>query len=193
MKSKAQTSDKSSTGSTEYSAQPPLQLESPASSFRKIVYRGHNGYDTKTASDDAVVQEPYGESLTIQAHAEDADINVLMKRYGITGHMPENPRIPTYGDFSNITDYRSALHAVQAAHEGFMEIPAELRARFDNDPQKFLEYAANPANNDDLIKHGLKKAPETWAPTRDTQAIINALKPETANAPAKTEPAPKAS
>src|SRR5215469_997100 len=102
--------------------------------MRKIKYLAYNGYDLKAVSDAAVDPNPPGESLTVQAHAEEADINVLMRHYGITGKLPENPRPPMWGDFTEITDYRSAFEAVRAAHEGFMEFPAELRAQFDNDP-----------------------------------------------------------
>lgn len=84
-----------------------------------------------------------GDSMTVQSQAEDADINNIMRKYGLTGRLPENPRVPTYGDFEGITDYRSAIEAVRRADEAFMEIPAEKRALFDNDPQKLLEFASD--------------------------------------------------
>lgn len=122
------------------------------------MYRGHNNYDVQEASDHAALPpEAYGDSLTIQAQAEDADINVLMKRYGLTGSMPDSPRIPTYGDFSDVTDYRSALHAIRDAEAGFMEIPPDVRLKFNNDPQLLLEFASNPANGAALVQLGLAK------------------------------------
>jgi len=128
--------------------------------------------------------EHYGESMTIQAQAEDADINVLMRRYGITGKMPDNPRIPMYGDFLEVRDYRTALEAIRQADADFMEIPAEIRARFDNDPQRFLEFCSDEANRDELSKLGLlKPAPPPVVPSADAQAIIQALKPDSSTAP----------
>lgn len=124
-----------------------------------IKYRGHNAYDAKAASDEATIQGDYGESLTIQSQAEDADINVLMKRYGLTGKMPENPYVPTYGDFSQVTDYRSALDALRNADEAFMQIPADVRARFNNDPQRYLEFASDENNWAEMHKLGLTKTP----------------------------------
>jgi len=135
--------------------------------FKPRTIRGANGYDTKQASDDASPghnnPNHWGPSLTIQSQAADADLNVIMERFGITGKMPENPRVPQYGDFTGINDYRTALEAVRNAHEAFMEIPAQVRARFDNDPQKFLEFTDNPANEKEMIDLKLAKPrpPET--------------------------------
>lgn len=125
-----------------------------------INYRAHNGYDVKAASDEAAelaTPDGPGVSLTVQSQAEDADINVLMHRYGITGRMPENVRIPSYGDFTEVTDFRSALEAVRRAEEGFMELPARVRAEFQNDPQLLLQFAADPANLPRMRELGLAK------------------------------------
>jgi phage internal scaffolding protein len=119
-------------------------------------FRKHFDYDVTAASDEAVVKV-IGESLTVQSQAEDADINVLMKRFGITGKFPENVRVPTYGDFTGVSDFRSALDAIRLAQDGFMELPAELRARFENDPQKLLEFCADGRNMDEARKLGLLK------------------------------------
>lgn len=129
-----------------------------------IVYRGHNNYDAKQASDEATFQGDYGQSLTVQSQAEDADINVLMRRYGLTGKMPDNPYTPTYGDFEDITDYASALRAIRHAEEQFATIPAEVRARFGNDPQRFLEFTSSEDNWDEMHKLGLTKGPRPKPP-----------------------------
>jgi Chlamydia-phage Chp2 scaffold (Chlamy_scaf) len=122
----------------------------------QIKYRQHNNYDIEQASDEATITDN-SPSLTIQAQAEDADINVLMRRYGITGKMPENVKIPTYGDFTHVTDYRSAVEATKRAHENFMEIPADIRAKFHNDPQIFMEFADDPNNIEHMVSLGLAK------------------------------------
>lgn len=124
-----------------------------------INFRAYNGYDVKQASDEAADIGDYGESLTVQSQMEDADINVLMKRMRVTGQMPVNPRLPSYGDFSEITDYRSAIEAVRAADEAFLELPAEVRAKFDNDPQKLLMAVSTTGNEKMLSELGLMKAP----------------------------------
>lgn len=123
-------------------------------------FRSHFDYDVEVASNEATLEGngiESGESLTVQSMSEDADINVMMKRFGVTGHLPENPRVPTYGDFSGVSDYRSALHSVMAAQDAFSEFPAEVRAKFDNDPQRLLEFVSLDANYAEAVKLGLMK------------------------------------
>lgn len=117
-------------------------------------FRSPYNYDRDEVSKACVIvtDEP---SLTVQSQAEDADINVMMKRFGVTGRMPENVRIPTYGDFTGVGDYQTALAAVMLAEDSFMTMPAETRARFMNDPQRFLDFCADPANVQDMVKMGL--------------------------------------
>lgn len=124
-------------------------------------FRSPYNYDRVAASNAATIEAQDGyenlPSLTVQSHAEDVDINVLMQRFGVTGHLPENPRPPTFGDFTGIGDFQSALHAVMDAEARFMEFPAEIRARFENDPQKMLLFVSDPANVEECYKIGLAK------------------------------------
>lgn len=107
------------------------------------------------------------ESLTQQHMANDADINEIVRRFGITGQMPTGVRLPTYGDFTGVGDYRTALEAVQAAQDEFMELPADLRARFNNDPQLYLDFAENPANQEEIYNLGLATRPKPSSPPVD--------------------------
>lgn len=116
-------------------------------------------HDTEAESNKHTVKD-FGESLTVQSMADDADINVLMHRYGITGKMPENPRVPTYVDFEDVFDFRTANEAVMKANDMFMEYPATLRARFDNDPQRFLAFCSDENNKDEMRNLGLLKPQE---------------------------------
>lgn len=123
-------------------------------------FRRQYGYDTQLASALAVVYEAgeAGESLTVQSMAEDADINVMLQRFGVTGQMPQGAQMLTYGDFTGINDYQSAIHAVHDAEDRFMALPANVRARFENDPQQFLDFCTDKGNLPELRKLGL--APE---------------------------------
>lgn len=110
--------------------------------IRKVFYRNPHNYDLDQASDEAVApHDPV--SLTIQSMAEDADINVLMKRFGVTGQLPQGVRIPEYGDFTGISDYRTALHQIRDAQDNFLKLPPDLRAKYSNDPHIFLEAVAS--------------------------------------------------
>lgn len=117
-----------------------------------------------TGYEDAAVREKrslesgfacVGDSLTVQADAKDADINVIMERYARTGQVPGVSRLPSYGDFDGITDYRQAIEAVRSAEGLFMSLPAKVRARFDNDAGAFVEFCDVPENRLELADLGL--------------------------------------
>ena len=74
--------------------------------------------------------------------------------------VPERPPMPTHADFSeSVTDFQTAMNLLIDAERSFMAIPSADRAIFENDPQKFMEYLANPANKEDAIKRGFIEAP----------------------------------
>lgn len=95
------------------------------------------------------------ETEVVQSAKDDADINVIVRRFRVTGYLPTAAKLPTYGDFTGVSDYRTAMDAVRKAAEGFMELPASIRERFGNDPQQLLEFCSKPANQEELRKLGL--------------------------------------
>ena len=99
-------------------------------------------YDTMEASNDAGLdcQDP---TLAQQNFRDECDINTIVKRFGITGQLPENVRMPTYGDFLQVNDFHSAMNAVAAAGEAFDAMPADVRARFNNDPGAFVDFCSD--------------------------------------------------
>lgn len=111
-----------------------------------------HAYSPSVRTSDLECPEP---SLTQQQFKDDVDINVLLERYKVTGQLPQGVRLPSYGDFTGVSDYRSAMDAVRKASDSFMDLPAHVRARFDNDPQKFLEFVSDEKNRDEIIKLGL--------------------------------------
>lgn len=114
------------------------------------------GFNSDNDADSlATALSPTGLSLTVQEQAEDADINTIVRRFGLTGQLPENVAIPRTGDFTTITDYHGAMNIVAAADSAFMEMPANVRARFDNDPGKFLDFCYDPKNRDEALSLGL--------------------------------------
>lgn len=94
-------------------------------------------------------------SLARQSQAEDADINVIVKRFGLTGKLPDNVRPPTYADFEDVWDFQTAMNAVVAAQASFMAMPADVRARFGNDPHQFVEFCSDEKNLDEMRRLGL--------------------------------------
>ncbi len=95
------------------------------------------------------------ESRTNQSQAEEADINTIVRRFGVTGMLPQGVRAPTYGDFTGVGDFRDALEAIRAAERSFSQMPADVRARFANDPASFVDFCSNPENIDEMRKLGL--------------------------------------
>lgn len=115
-----------------------------------------HSYSVSVRSSDLECKDP---SLTQQQFSEDADINVMLERFKVTGQMPQGVHMPSYGDFTGVTDYRTAVDAVMRASNSFMDLPANVRSRFDNDPQKLLEFVSNEKNRDEAIRLGLVPKP----------------------------------
>lgn len=116
--------------------------------------RNPYNYDKDEASvnDALLCQDP---SLAQQHMKDECDINVIIERFGVTGHIPVSPVSPNYGDFTGVTDYHSALNQINATMDDFMALPAQLRVRFDHDPVKLLEFLENDQNRDEAIQLGL--------------------------------------
>jgi len=111
-------------------------------------------YDRDKNSDSAKLI--FNKSSRTQQHFRDeCDINTILERFNITGQLRVGSVQPKYGDFSGITDYQSALNAVMAAQDSFLELPAKIRAKFDNDPALFVQFASDEANRDEMKTMGL--------------------------------------
>lgn len=120
----------------------------------KIFIRSAYNYDRRKASlAGALVCRD--KSLAQQHQKDEADINTIVKRFGITGQLPQSVYAPTYDDFDVITDYREALDAVRMANESFMKMPAEVRSRFENNAQAFVEFCSDSRNKEEMKKMGL--------------------------------------
>lgn len=95
------------------------------------------------------------ESLAQQHQKDEADINTIVRRFGLSGELPSNVRMPQYGDFTGVSDYQSALEAVRAADAAFMTMPADVRSRFENDAAQFVEFCLDDRNREEAEKLGL--------------------------------------
>lgn len=99
-----------------------------------------------------------GESLAVQSAEEECNINTIVRRFGITGELPNNLRMPQSGDFTNVPDFHTAMNLVRQAQEEFVRVPAEIRARFNNDPARFMAFVEDDANYDEALRLGLVNA-----------------------------------
>lgn len=133
--------------------------------------RSPNNYDARKASDDTglTCEDP---TLTQQQFAEESDINYIAERFGLTGELPQVLELPKYGDFTGIFDFQTAQNSVIHAQKQFMTLPAKMRQRFNDDPQKLLAFLEDPANRDEAIFLGLVNKPQEapQSPTGDAGA-----------------------
>lgn len=113
-------------------------------------------YDTDAVSNETGLA-CMDESLAIQSAAEEADINTIVKRFGLTGQLPEQVAMPKSGDFTGLPDFHTAMNMVRRAQEEFLLIPADIRARFHNDPQEFMAFVENADNREEAKRLGLLK------------------------------------
>lgn len=143
--------------------------------MKKPFLRTTYNYDRNQASQDSALRCD-DLSLAQQHMLESTDINYIVKQFGITGKMPTGVRTPTYGDFTGVYDYHSAVNAIAKAGESFDSMPANVRARFHNDPQEFLEFCSQEGNAAELktlglIDPALTPEPETPAPEKATEEV----------------------
>jgi hypothetical protein len=99
-----------------------------------------------------------GESLTQQQFTKDADINEIVRRFGVfdINQMPPAAVDPSaYGDVPATVDLRTVLHIAHEAEVAFMSLPAPIRGRFENDPASFHEFVMEPSNREECEKLGL--------------------------------------
>lgn len=94
-------------------------------------------------------------SLAVQSEKDEADINTIVKRFRVTGELPQSVRAPTFADFTDVFDFQSAQNALIEARESFMAMPADVRKRFNNDPQLFVEFCSDGENVEEMRKLGL--------------------------------------
>lgn len=133
-------------------------------SFAAPFVRSPYNYDRDAASLAAGLECPEA-TLTQQQFAEQSDINTIVRNFGLTGELPENLRVPQSGDFTGVVDYHTAMNMVRAAEEAFMELPADVRARFHNDPQELQDFVENADNLEEARKLGIAvPAPVVTAP-----------------------------
>lgn len=113
-------------------------------------------------------------SRTQQSFAEEVDINTIVRRFGLTGELPQDVAAPTYGDFVGVYDFHTAMNAVAKAHEAFDAMPAQVRSRFNNDAGAFVDFCSDEANREEAVKLGLVVPPEPVL--QEARADAEALK-----------------
>ena len=118
-------------------------------------------------------------SLCEQTHKKECDINYILDKYRQTGLVNHVNRFQgSYGDFDDV-DYHQAMNIVIEANESFNSLPSDIRKRFSNNPELFLEFINNPENIDEMVELGLATKADSSVSTRsvdteETQASESA-------------------
>lgn len=129
--------------------------------MKAIEVRGAYNYDSDAVAKACGTVFDPDEDRTQQQFAEEADINTIVKRFGLTGELPSPVSVPMTGDFTGATDFHTAMNLVVQADSEFMRLPAELRRRFEHDAGNLLAFLEDPANREEAVKLGLvAPAPE---------------------------------
>lgn len=122
---------------------------------------------------------PLDPGLTKQEMSGDTDVNRIMAKYepGLATKMLHAAAMGgDYGDLTNVPDFRESMHKVMEAEEAFRMMPAKLRARFDNEPLKMLEFVHNPANREEMYELGLAIRPQPTAQPEATSKASQGVK-----------------
>ena len=139
-----------------------------------VFIRTEFNYDRDLASDLTALanEEP---SMTKQSFVEESDINTIVKRFGLTGQLPSDIRMPLNGDFQEVPDFRTAMQLLVEAREGFMQMPADVRARFGNDPAAFVDFISNDENRAEAERLGI--VPKKAVQAQPGQPVAGAVTP----------------
>lgn len=102
-------------------------------------------------------------TLAQQHFQEECDINNIMKKYAVTGTLPQFAGA-FYEDLPDVTDFHSLQNYMLSAEDSFMELPSVVRKRFDNNPGNLLAFLQDESNADEAVSLGLLPPRDTASP-----------------------------
>lgn len=111
-----------------------------------------NGIGLKQAVEGTKFNDPI---LTVQADRNEVDINRIVARIERGLAIPIFEGEPFYGDVSELGGLQEAIMKVKESEKLFMQYPASMREKFDNDPVKFVEFLSDSKNLDEARTMGL--------------------------------------
>lgn len=134
--------------------------------------------------------EVEGKSMTEQSHKDSCDINTILRRYQKTGILEHvNKYQGKYMEYPDSTTFHDAMNLVAEANSLFESIPSQIRAEFDNDPSKFIDFMQNPDNREKMEDMGLSSE---HLPLSEKEILAQeAAKAATKEPAAPPEPPPK--
>lgn len=95
-------------------------------------------YNSRVPTQGTINEE---DSLTLQSEYPQTTIDYYLKRYSATGFLgdPNRAQQGQYLDVSEVGDFQAMQEKVMAVRNAFMELPAEERRNYQDDPALWLE------------------------------------------------------
>lgn len=133
--------------------------------------RSPYNYDQKAVSESSGLkcEDP---SLAVQSQKDEADINYIVKMFGVTQTLPQTLSVPSSGDFTDAPDYHTAQTLLVQAQQAFMALPSGLRARFQNDAGQFLD-AVHSMTAEELLTLGIERSDLQTITYKKPETIAN--------------------
>lgn len=112
------------------------------------------------------------EDVAQQQFKNEVDMNTIVKRFGYALELNVGAAGPgEFGDFSAGVDFQAAMNRVVEAQQAFARLPAALRARFGNDPARFLDYVHSSDNVAEAVELGILDRSALAAPVVVESAV----------------------
>ena len=111
-------------------------------------------------------------SRTKQSFAEELNVDNIIRRVGANNIAAAYQFEGSYGEFDEM-DMAEAIEKVDKARALFLAVPSKIRAEFDNNPGKFIDFVTNPANEQAVRDMGL--ANEIQAKEESLGAKLDAI------------------
>lgn len=121
----------------------------------------------------------------VQKHlAKEADINEIVRRAGLTDHIPPLPMDRDFyeqpaDNFGPEITLKEVLEIQRRAKEHFMALPAKTRNYFNNDPARLHDFVNDPRNADKAVELGLLRKVSQISETEEKAAPAPAAPPQT--------------
>lgn len=116
---------------------------------KNLVHEPSKGFDCFTPS------------RTMQQFKEECDVNNIIENYTHSGILPAGDGSqPVFGDFTKIPQsYGDMVAMIQESRDHFMELPSDVRRKFNDDPVELMKFIQDENNVDEARKLGLIAQP----------------------------------
>lgn len=121
------------------------------------------------------------DSPTVQSLKDEADIKVLVKRFGLTGVISGVQMPPALTEFSEVFDFQSSMNVIRRAQESFSAMSAETRAEFNNDPARYVRFCSDRDSKGNLKNLVRMREMGLAVPEKEVPPIPPPMKVEVVN------------